>query len=62
MGPDVSCEGGDRPMSKSRFCWVSLGSWGLGIKWYSTDRILAMQLGRQQFEIQFREPINGIWS
>lgn len=41
--------------------WVKLGSYGLGIKWYSNDRILAVQLGRGQFEVQFRR-LHDIWS
>ncbi len=35
-------------------CWVELGSWGLGIKWYKQDRTIAIQLGKRQFEAQLR--------
>lgn len=35
-------------------CWVRLGSWGLGIKWYRRDGILAFQVGAGQLEIELR--------
>ena len=40
--------------SMPSICWVRLGSWGLGIKWYSRARILAFQIGARQLEIELR--------
>jgi hypothetical protein len=35
-------------------CWVRLGNWGIGIKWYHNDGILAIQIGGGQLEIELR--------